>query len=92
MPWYISEIVQKDPVAFAHPGPEQDVLFETEAIGLRDVAQYLIIRGTCNYADWHSFELWHAYAAAAAAAYAKRSPLFHTCGVQDDTSGHKLVC
>ena len=28
MPWYISEIVQKDPVTFAHPGPEQDVLFE----------------------------------------------------------------
>lgn len=30
MPLYISEIVQKDPVTFAHPGPEQDVLFEPE--------------------------------------------------------------
>ncbi|UKZ79330.1 hypothetical protein TrVFT333_007080 [Trichoderma virens FT-333] len=30
MAQYISEIVQKDPVAFAHPGPEQDVLFEPD--------------------------------------------------------------
>jgi len=138
MPRYISEIVQKDPVTFAHPGPEQDVLFEpsydhstieseesgcshcdpdrirsrrprevqdpivhygliasshlltrhgatrdrfaqkhgilcfeTEAAGLRDVAQCLVIRGICDYADSHSSELWHAYAAATAAAYAK---------------------
>ncbi len=28
IPLYISEIVQKDPVTFAHPGPEQDVLFD----------------------------------------------------------------
>ncbi|KFY29079.1 hypothetical protein V493_02564 [Pseudogymnoascus sp. VKM F-4281 (FW-2241)] len=137
-PRYISEIAQKDPVTFAHPGPEQDVLFEpdydhvtigseesgcshcnpdrirsrqprevqdprvhygliasshqltrhgttrdkfahehgilcfeTEATGLKDAAQYLVIRGICDYADSHRTELWHAYAAAAAAAYAK---------------------
>ncbi|KAJ5776456.1 uncharacterized protein N7511_001467 [Penicillium nucicola] len=135
---YISELVQKDPVTFARPGPEQDVLFEpnydhatieseqsgcshcdqkkirfrqprevqdpivhygliasshhltrhgatrdeiaqkhgilcfeTEATGLRDTAQYLVIRGICDYADSHRSELWHAYAAAAATAYAK---------------------
>ena len=138
MPWYISEIVQKDPITFAHPGPEQDVLFEPnydhatieseesgcshcdpdrirsrqprevqnpivhygliasshhlmrhgatrdkfahkhgilcfemEATGLRDAAQYLVIRGICDYADSHRSEIWHAYAAAAAAACAK---------------------
>ncbi|OCT53766.1 ankyrin repeat protein [Cladophialophora carrionii] len=138
MPLYISEIVQKGPVTFAYPGPEQDVLFEpnyhhvtveseesgcshcdperirsrqprevqdpivhygliasshhltrhgatrdecahkygilcfeTDASGLRDAAQYLVIRGICDYADSHKSELWHAYAAAAAAAYAK---------------------
>ncbi|OAQ61385.1 ankyrin repeat-containing protein [Purpureocillium lilacinum] len=138
MPRYISEIVQKDPVTFARPGPEQDVLFEpdydhatieseesgcshcdpdrirsrqprevqdpivhygliasschltrhgatrdkfahkhgmlcfeTGAAGLRDAAQYLIIRGISDYADSHRSELWHAYAATAAAAYAK---------------------
>ncbi|TFA99628.1 hypothetical protein CCMA1212_008587 [Trichoderma ghanense] len=135
---YISEIVQKDPVTFAYPGPEQDVLFEsdyhhatteseevgcnpcdpdrirprqpretrdpsvhygpiisihrptrhgatrdklaqkqgalcleTEASGLKDAAKYLIIRGVCDYTDSHSSNLWHGYAAAAAAAYAK---------------------
>ncbi|KAI2484608.1 Ankyrin repeat protein [Pyrenophora tritici-repentis] len=135
---YISEIVQKDPVTFAHPGPEQDVLFEpnydhvtieseegrcnhcdpdrirsrqprevqnpivhygliasshhltlhgvthdkfahehgilcfeTGATGLRDAAQSLVIRGICEYVDSHKAEGWHAYAAAAAAAYAK---------------------
>lgn len=138
MPQYISEIVRKDPIAFAHPGPEQDIVFEpnydhttiesevngcndcnpdrmrprqpretldpivhygliasshhlmrhgvtrdklahkqgvlcleTEAAGLKDAAQYLIIRGICDYADSHSFKLWHAYAAVTAAAYAK---------------------
>jgi nucleoside phosphorylase len=30
MPTYISEIVQKDPITFAHPGPEQDILFEPD--------------------------------------------------------------
>lgn len=138
MPKYISEIVQKDSVTFAHPGTEQDVLFEldcehttidseedgcnhcnpdrirprqpretqdpivhygliasghdlirhgatrdklahkqgalcleTEVSGLKDVSKYLVIRGICDYADSHSSKLWHAYAAAAAAAYAK---------------------
>ncbi len=135
---YISKIVQNDHVTFVHPGPEQDVLFEsnydhttvqseedgcdhcdpdkirprqpretqdptvhygriasvhhlmrhgvtrdrlaheqgvlcfeTAAAGLRDAAQYLVIRGICNYADSHSSKLWHSYAAAAAAAYAR---------------------
>lgn len=135
---YISEIVRKDPVTFAHPGPEQDVLFEsnydhttvgseedgcnhcdpdkirprqpreiqdpvahygriasgyhlichgatrdklahkqgvfcleTAAAGLTDAAQYLLVRGICDYADSHGSRLWHAYAAAACSAYAK---------------------
>ncbi|KAF5875514.1 putative ankyrin repeat-containing protein [Botrytis fragariae] len=51
---------------------KQNILcWETEAAGLKDVAQYLVIRGICDYADSHSGELWHAYAAVAAAAYAK---------------------
>lgn len=51
---------------------KQNVLcFETEATGIKDVTQYLIIRGICDYADSHNSELWHAYAAAAAAAYTK---------------------
>ncbi|KAK6387727.1 uncharacterized protein PV06_04684 [Exophiala oligosperma] len=135
---YISDIIRKDPTTFAYPGPEQDILFEsdydhttesegngcdhcnpdrirprqprdepqdvmvhyglvasshismrhgvtrdkiaheqgvlcfeTEAAGLEDASKYLIIRGICDYADSHTSNLWHAYAAAAAAAYAK---------------------
>ncbi|CAG8191861.1 unnamed protein product [Penicillium salamii] len=138
MSQYIAEIVQKDPVTFARPGPEQDILFEpnydhsaieseesgcshcdpdrtrsrqlrqaqdpivhygpmasshhlishgatrdklahkhgilcfeTEATELRDAAPHLVIRGICDYADSHRSKIWHAYAAAAAAAYAK---------------------
>ncbi|KAL7914164.1 natch and ankyrin domain protein [Trichoderma velutinum] len=138
MPKYLSEIVQRDPVTFVHPGPGQDVLFEpdyhhtaieseedgcdhcnpdrirprqpretqdpivhygliasgnslichgairdqlahrqgalcleTEVNGLKDAAKYLVIRGICDYADSHSPKLWHAYAAASSAAYAK---------------------
>ncbi|TRX92231.1 hypothetical protein FHL15_006846 [Xylaria flabelliformis] len=135
---YISKILQNDHITFVHPGPEQDVLFEsnydhatvqseqdgcdhcdpdkirprqpretqnpivhygriasgqnlirhgmtrdrlaheqgvlcfeTAAAGLGDAAQYLVIRGICDYADSHSSKLWHSYAAAAAAAYAR---------------------
>ncbi|KAB8074427.1 hypothetical protein BDV29DRAFT_123411 [Aspergillus leporis] len=51
---------------------KQGVLcFETEVTGLKDATQYLVIRGSCDYADSHSSKLWHAYAAVAAAAYAK---------------------
>ena len=138
IPRYISETVKREPFTFAHPGPEQDVLFdadydhttakseenscnhcdpnkvrrrpprgtqnpkvhyglvasgsqllyhgatrdklarehgilcfETEAAGLTDVTHCLAIRGICDYADSHRSKLWHGYAAAAAAAYAK---------------------
>lgn len=138
IPTYISEIVRKDPVTFAYPGPEQDILFDsdydhtssepeaqdcnhcdpdrilhrapretqnpvvhyglvassigrmdlgakrdevahreeilcfdTETPGLTDTAHCLIIRGVCDYADSHASDLWHAYAAVTATAYAK---------------------
>lgn len=45
--------------------------FDTEVPELRDAVHYLIIRGICDYADSHRSEIWHAYAAAASAAYAK---------------------
>jgi nucleoside phosphorylase len=45
--------------------------FEMEATSLKDIAQYLVIRGICDYADSHNSKLWHAYAVVAAAAYAK---------------------
>ncbi|RAH63890.1 natch and ankyrin domain protein [Aspergillus aculeatinus CBS 121060] len=51
---------------------KQNVLCsETGGTGLKDAAQYLIIRGICNFADSHRSKLWHPYAAVTAAAYAK---------------------
>ncbi|KAK9423700.1 putative NACHT domain-containing protein [Seiridium unicorne] len=44
---------------------------DTEIAGLKNAAQYLVIRGICDYLDSHSSEIWYAYAAVAAAAYAK---------------------
>ncbi|OAT14139.1 ankyrin repeat-containing protein, variant 2 [Blastomyces gilchristii SLH14081] len=138
IPRYIHKIVEKDPLVFAHPGSEQDALFdsnydhvaalgddgtctqcdparllhrpprgsqnpkvhyglvasgnqvmrhggtrdklarehgilcfEMEAAGLMDIAQCLVIRGICDYADSHKTKVWQGYAAGAAAAYAK---------------------
>jgi nucleoside phosphorylase len=52
---------------------ELDVLcFEIEAAGLMDSFPCLVIRGVCDYADSHGNKRWQAYAAAVAAAYAKR--------------------
>lgn len=45
--------------------------FDTQAAGLTDATHCLVIRGICDYADSSSSTLWHGYAAAAAAAYAK---------------------
>ena len=44
---------------------------ETEAAGLMNSFPCLVIRGICDYADSHKSEMWHKYAAAASAAYAK---------------------
>ncbi|EED22756.1 conserved hypothetical protein [Talaromyces stipitatus ATCC 10500] len=45
--------------------------FEMEAAGFMDQLQPLVIRGICDYCDSHKNKKWQAYAALAAAAYAK---------------------
>lgn len=45
--------------------------FEMEAAGVMDATRCLVIRGIADYADGHKNRLWHRYAAAAAAAFAK---------------------
>ena len=47
------------------------ICFEMEAAGLMDSFPCLVIRGICDYADTHKNDIWHKYAAATAAAYAK---------------------
>lgn len=44
---------------------------EMEAAGLMNEFPCLVIRGICDYADLHKNDVWHPYAAMAAAAYAK---------------------
>lgn len=44
---------------------------EMEAAGLKDDFPWLVIRGVCDYADAHKNDIWHRYAAATGAAYAK---------------------
>jgi nucleoside phosphorylase len=46
--------------------------FEMEAAGLMDNFPCLVIRGICDYADSHKNKQWQEYAAATAAAYAKK--------------------
>ncbi|KAF2180123.1 purine and uridine phosphorylase [Zopfia rhizophila CBS 207.26] len=51
---------------------EEGVLcFEMEAAGLMDSFPCLVIRGICDYADFHKNKRWQPYAAATAAAFAK---------------------
>jgi len=45
--------------------------FEMEAAGLMNSFPCLVIRGVCDYADSHKNRSWQAFAAGAAAAYAK---------------------
>jgi nucleoside phosphorylase len=45
--------------------------FEMEAAGLMNSFPCLVVRGICDYADSHKNDRWQAYAAGAAAAYAK---------------------
>ena len=51
---------------------ENVICFEMEAAGLMDSFPCLVIRGICDYADSHKNMAWQSYAAAVAAAYAKR--------------------
>lgn len=49
---------------------------EMEAAGLQDTFPCLVIRGICDYADSFKNDVWHRYAAATAAAYAKELLLY----------------
>lgn len=43
-----------------------------EAAGLMNLFKCIVIRGICDYADDHKHKKWQPYAAAVAAAYAKK--------------------
>jgi nucleoside phosphorylase len=45
--------------------------FEMEAAGMMDIFPCLVIRGIADYSDSHKNDVWHGYAAATAASFAK---------------------
>jgi len=47
------------------------ICFEMEAAGLMNDFRCIVIRGIADYADSHKNDIWHPYAAAAAAGFAK---------------------
>ncbi|KAF2195923.1 purine and uridine phosphorylase [Zopfia rhizophila CBS 207.26] len=47
------------------------ICFEMEAAGLMNIMPVAVIRGVSDYADSRKNDVWHCYAAATAAAYAK---------------------
>jgi nucleoside phosphorylase len=53
-------------------GRDNVICFEMEAAGLMDNFPCLVIKGICDYADSHKNKKWQPYAAAVAAAYAKK--------------------
>lgn len=64
--------VVKDSTVRDYLGDKFEALcVETEAAGLMNHFPCLVIRGICDYADPHKNDLWQAYAAMTAAAYAK---------------------
>lgn len=55
--------------------------FETEAAGALTNFPCLVIRGISDYCDTHKNDIWHGYAAAVAAAYARQ--LFYHMSVEE---------
>ena len=47
------------------------ICFETGAAGIMDEIPCLVVRGICDYADTHTQDGWHYFAAATAASYCK---------------------
>jgi nucleoside phosphorylase len=67
-----SNQVMRDAVFRDRLSKEKGVLcFETEAAGVMNVLDCLVIRGISHYSDSHENEVWQPYAALAAAVYAK---------------------
>ena len=60
--------------------------FEMEAAGLVNHFPCVVIRGMCDYADSHKNDIWHGYAAATAAAYAKELLSFIPSAIPVDGS------
>lgn len=63
---------------------------EMEAAGVAEAVQCLVIRGICDYADSHKNDIWHKYAAATAAAYAKVLLSYVSESIADDLDNGRI--
>ncbi|KXJ85087.1 ankyrin repeat protein [Microdochium bolleyi] len=70
------ELVLKDAILRDRLAKDGLICFEMEAAGALTDFPCLVIRGVSDYCDSHKNDMWHGYAAAAAAAYA-RQLFFH---------------
>ncbi|KAL5093486.1 hypothetical protein Trisim1_010216 [Trichoderma cf. simile WF8] len=61
---------------------------EMEAAGLMNSFPCIVIRGICDYADSHRNKIWHKYAAAVAAAFAKE---LLGCVQSSDVEGERPI-
>ena len=60
--------------------------FEMEAAGLMDSFPCLVVRGIADYADSHKNDVWHGYASATAAAFAKELLVYVHPSIVDNMS------
>jgi nucleoside phosphorylase len=72
------------------------ICFEMEAAGLMNDFRCIVIRGISDYADSHKNDIWHPYAAAAAAGLAKEilsyvDPILGTSALWEQTLAGQLL-
>lgn len=87
------ELVIKDAKKRDDLAREHGVLcFEMEAAGALADFPCMVIRGISDYCDTHKNDMWHGYAAAAAAAYARQlffyMPIEHAPGGHQSSAAH----
>jgi nucleoside phosphorylase len=68
------------------------ICFEMEAAGLMNFFKCIVIRGICDYADKYKHKKWQPYAAAVAAAYAKKLLSVISAGAVENMETIKSEC
>ncbi|KAJ5532275.1 hypothetical protein N7494_008827 [Penicillium frequentans] len=79
----MKDAIKRDELA----GTYNALCFETEAAGALTDFPCLVIRGISDYCDTHKNDVWHGYAAAVAAAYARE--LFYHMPVEEPETDRK---
>ncbi|RPA77133.1 hypothetical protein BJ508DRAFT_191287, partial [Ascobolus immersus RN42] len=70
--------------------PNNILCFEMEAVGVINSLPCLVIRGISDYCDSHKNDIWHGYAAATAAAFARQ--IFSYVLAEDMSVNSRILC